>query len=185
MEVETILLQHISNSNNLDVKYCAIGIIVIDHVNNVRKYYSPKNNGEIVLCCGAIYSPFLLSRSIIIDEIFPIHSLESYGNNRVKNEDLSTFLSILSSSSSPSSFSFFSLPDIGSRLLDHTILPYIGIGNWWNQVKKLKLQQTDIYDQETNNYPPNSIHGWIFLDKNGEIISNPKIIPRYFKKKLF
>ena len=95
MEVETILLQEILNSSDPNIKYRAIGIIVTDRKEGIKKYFTRKNFGEIILCCGTIQSPFLLSRSIILPSNYPIETIqekvvgEIEGNDRNKNNQIS------------------------------------------------------------------------------------------------
>lgn len=58
-------------------------------------------------------------------------------------------------------------------LYDHVILPYILVGNWFTGWKEKK-------DNGANRYPINSVHGWIMLDSDGNVLEekrNDDIIP--------
>jgi hypothetical protein len=188
MKVETILLQRVSSSQSHSTgrPYVAVGVIALNTLTQQRSFFEPEGGGEIVLSSGALSSPQLLSCSRILPEDFPLHSLREEIDN-----------SSFGQPSSPSSASFptaqfdrFTLPDIGKSLLDHPILPYICFANWWNshpQQQRTWLPfshagSSTESSSEPSPYPPNSVHGWIFLNESGDLydplneISPPKSV---------
>lgn len=55
------------------------------------------------------------------------------------------------------------LQHIGENFQDHVILPHLFIGNWYSKFGN-------------NQYPFNSVHGWIYLDEHGNILEDPNNI---------
>lgn len=49
---------------------------------------------------------------------------------------------------------------------DHTVLPFIAAGNWW------ALHGEPPAAAAGHGLPPNSVHGWVYLDESGKIIPN-------------
>lgn len=54
---------------------------------------------------------------------------------------------------------------IGERALDHFILPFVCFGNWRSQWK------------DTLTKPINGVHGWVFLDENGQLHKDDSPLP--------
>lgn len=174
IEVKFILLQ--KNPLNLNSRpYTAVGVVAARTVcgsSDEYHLFTPKHGGEIVLSSGALSSPQLLRQSIILPENFSLENLHPK----------SDMLDLLRSSSSND---VFHIPEIGSSLLDHTILPFICLGNWRVPIDQLFSSFPFFQKKEfpiTFESPPNSVHGWIFLNGSGEIY-NPHesyVPPRYF-----
>jgi hypothetical protein len=109
-----------------------------------KKSYSPLNGGEIILCAGALGSPRILINSLLK----PVYDKSVDGQQeRVGWKSSPVFL-----------------PGIGNNLQDHTTLPLISISNWSSSFKK---NSTVV---KNNSCPPNGVHGWINLDKDGNVI---------------
>lgn len=54
---------------------------------------------------------------------------------------------------------------IGERALDHFILPFVCFGNWRSQWK------------DSVSKPINGVHGWVFLDKSGQLHKDDSPLP--------
>lgn len=105
----------------------------------------PSHGGEIIICSGAFGSPRILYDSILFADA---------GSQQAFIQGTGQPKTILSEG--------LTLP-----LADHITIPFFLLGNWnrdWNVMEA---------DEKTPRYPINSVHGWIFLDENGEI-HNPQ-----------
>ena len=103
-------------------------------------------HGEVILCAGVFASP-----RILLNSIKPLSTI-SFSPNCVDR--------VLKSR------------NIGSCLQDHTILPFMALGNWW----MLNEDSCHLFSHDKavvpfNNLPPNSVHGWIYLDEFGRPLS--------------
>jgi choline dehydrogenase-like flavoprotein len=112
----------------------------------------PENDGEVILCAGAINTPTLLAQS----------GLKGKGTN-TKNDTESVQLP--------------NLEAIGSNLQDHTMLPLLAVGFWggglpaWlNKSDNENIINNNDESGEADlcvNHPINGVHGWIYLDSEG------------------
>jgi choline dehydrogenase-like flavoprotein len=57
------------------------------------------------------------------------------------------------------------LSGLGKHLQDHVVVPYISVGNWRNNWNIFKMRP-----RKTHEYPLNGVHGWVFLDKQGNVL---------------
>lgn len=155
MEVKAILLKPTTAASSRP--YVAVGVIARNLVTRSHHFFAPEGGGEIVVCCGSLSSPQLLLNSIILPEEYPLSTLFQ----SLETSDLVQHLQFpsLLLSHPTAGFKNFALPNIGKSLLDHTILPYICFGNWWNSHSSPTPQPS----------PPNCVHGWIFLNDRGEV----------------
>ncbi len=73
------------------------------------------------------------------------------------------------------------LPGLGQSLKDHVIVPHISLGNWYQNWRIRKDRRKSSFQ-----YPLNSVHGWVFLDAEGNVLDrNSKKIPWYvFARKI-
>jgi hypothetical protein len=145
MEVESIILQEV-RSTGVSRPYLAVGVIARNILTQGRHFFAPESDGEIVLSSGSLSSPQLLLNSIILPEGYSLSSLHDSFNTSEVAQYLDR-LRLRAPSPSPSAsiptpqFRNFTLPGIGQSLLDHTILPFICIGNWWNSSSSLAPSQ--------------------------------------------
>jgi hypothetical protein len=174
MEVESIILQEV-RSTGASRPYRAVGVIARNILTQGRHFFAPESDGEIVLSSGSLSSPQLLLNSIILPEGYSLSSLHDSFNTSEVAQYLDR-LRLRAPSPSPSAsiptpqFRNFTLPGIGQSLLDHTILPFICIGNWWNSSSSLAPSlSTDSSSAIPNPIPPNCVHGWIFLNERGDV----------------
>lgn len=136
--VEVKVVVHDDGSNNLE----AVGVWSVNEITGCRKLICPENDGEILLCAGALGTPLILGNSI------------------------PQAVSVNADQEAPKSFNpLYS----GGDLLDHTVLPLICIGKWRGH--------GDIILTPHSQYPPNSVHGWVFLDKEGYIYDEQRNTP--------
>jgi choline dehydrogenase-like flavoprotein len=111
-----------------------------------RKTYTAMNGGEIIICAGALGSPKILINSLLK----PV-----YSNDDSDDSNNGSHKQQVGWKSSP-----VFIPGIGNNLQDHTTLPLISFSNWSSPLKNGK----------GNTLPPNGVHGWINLDKDGNVI---------------
>ena len=122
----------------------AIGVDCSCIFTGKRRSYSPLNGGEIILCAGALGSPRILINSLLK----PVYEKNNEGQSeRVGWKSSPVFL-----------------PGIGNNLQDHTTLPLISVSNWSSSFKKSEVFVAN------KSLPPNGVHGWINLDKSGNVI---------------
>lgn len=159
LEVICMLLQKNIDSTNARL-YTAVGVVAKSMISNEFQIFTPQQGGEIVLSSGALSSPYLLAHSIIIPEDYPLEYLR-------KSIPPAHFFETIRGKSVP-----LKLPKIGSFLLDHTILPYICIGNWSCRLDHF-FASFPLSGATSIDSPPNSVHGWIFLNERGDIY-NPR-----------
>ena len=113
------------------------GVMVRDNRTGRRRFIRRPPAGEIVLCAGVFESPRLLVRSNLSTLSLPQFMVKSTSSHPVP---------------------LVQLP-IGDTFVDHSVVPVIGLGNWWS---------TETGSQPI--FPENSVHGWINLDGNGRIL---------------
>jgi hypothetical protein len=129
----------------------AVGVWGADAVSGCRTLICPQNGGEILLCAGALGTPAILANSQL-----PVSQPSDSGD-----ECESGKLSCLRSS-------LFG----GGGLLDHTILPMICLGNWYRDHAATPPDASacsSLPEEEGSAFPPNSVHGWVYLDREGNL----------------
>lgn len=59
---------------------------------------------------------------------------------------------------------------------DHTVLPFMALGNWWSLARGLHPPPS----APSCCLPPNSVHGWVYLDGCGiQLPYGSAALPRY------
>ena len=153
----------------------ATGVVVQNTRSRKSAIISCLGDGEVILCSGAIASPYILYKSI---EICNRERILSKG---IKNN-------------------LISLPMIGKNLQDHVQITLPFIGNWGVLLKQnpnvyvsifvLLFQinmfilmypyilRLDFHQQDQIKiYRNNGVHGWIYLNENGDIYNDNCLKP--------
>lgn len=117
-----------------------------------REYYVP-SNAQVILCCGALITPSIIHKSF--QSNLTALEMREWNNPRLVSEHGKV------------------KELLGQQLLDHFILPLMCFGNWhrgWtNSLQDSKGQILS--------YPLNGIHGWVFLDEEGNYLSDDSSSP--------
>lgn len=129
----------------------AVGVRYRDTQTGATHEVHTARGGEVILCAGALNTPCLLLQSRLGMQ----RMLRRLHNKRV----------------TPVVKSF---PDVGKRILDHTVTPMVLLGFW----KPSQHSITTASSAGAAGEPANSIHGYIYLTADGKLCSNPDDIPR-------
>lgn len=119
------------------------GIVVRNLSTGRTRFIRRPPGGEVILCAGVFESPRLLARS---------------------NLAISPPSQAASRTSSTYPVPPVQLP-IGEALIDHTIVPLIGLGNWWSAEAR-----SDSQNEPEFVFPGNSVHGWVNLGSDGRVL---------------
>jgi hypothetical protein len=119
----------------------------------------PENGGEIILCSGVFESPRILIASGLKEG--------TQGNCPLQSNSRLTSFSSNKAHSGPV-VDIPPIPDIGSTLQDHIVVPYMLLANWYQGWDIFHSKGTAGYAGKPA-YPLNGIHGWVNLTAGGEV----------------
>jgi hypothetical protein len=155
------------------------------NVTGRTKRVYPHLGGEIIVCAGSFETPRILLSSGL-NKPHPVHddsadyytmigddqappSVTQISHDKDKNN---TCNDKVKSNNSPMSNQSKSLSGIGQNMQDHYVVPIIGIGNWQDRghLTSSSSSKTTISPNLSESLPANSVHGWLYLDKNGDLI---------------
>lgn len=106
---------------------------------------SPENGGEIIICAGVFETPQILARSMAQSPV------DQASPTRVIDDSVGVAL----------------------PLQDHVLIPYILLGDWYSNWSVF-TSAPGSHAFSVPRYPVNSVHGMVFLDKDGNICAGGK-----------
>jgi len=169
--VHGVLLEQYGTTE--DSHLVAIGVYMTDS-RGKRVLLRTENGGEVILCSGVWGSPSILRHSIVLppESIDPGVTqepcfctqgqlLQDDGDNDISHCDTIIAQGIQLHVRTEEAVEYskkIPMSEIGKRLMDHTVLPFITFGSWRNLPHVVS----------ESSLPSNGIHGWVNLDCKGD-----------------